>query len=54
LAPVELTQRLEEDYELTSTWGYAEQDEIYRQVKEILLHRPAYQYKALAQLYTRR
>lgn len=39
---------------LRFTWGYAEQDEIYRRIKEMLLHRPAYHYKATVQLYTRR
>ncbi len=54
LTPVEFVQWLEEDYELTSTWGYAEQDETYRRLKGMMLQRPAYEYKAMLQLYTRR
>lgn len=54
LTPVEFIRWLEEDYELRSTWGYAEQDETYRRIKEMLLQRPAYEYKAVVQLYTRR
>lgn len=54
MAPVEFIRWLEEDYELRLTWGYAEQDEMYRRIKEMLLHRPAYRYKATVQFYTRR
>ena len=41
-------------YSLSLSQGYVEQDQTYRQLKERLLHRPAYRYKLEAQLYTRR
>jgi len=52
--PTEFIEWLNQDYDLKLTKGYAEQDEMYRHIKEMLLHRPAYQYKATVQLYTRR
>ena len=52
--PTEFIEWLNQDYDLKLTKGYAEQDEMYRRIKEMLLHRPAYKYKATVQLYTRR
>jgi hypothetical protein len=39
------------NYHLASEEGYVEQDPTYRQVKEWLLHRPAYRYKLLVQVF---
>lgn len=51
--PVDLIHWLERNYVLVYSKGYAEQDPVYRRIKERLLHRPAYQYKAVVQLYGR-
>lgn len=52
--PAAFIRWLDQNYLLTVTWGYAEQDEMYRRAKGMLLHRPAYRYKATVQLYERR
>ncbi len=52
--PSELISWLEENYSLTLEQGYVEQDPVYRQVKERLLHRPAYRYKLLVRRYEKR
>jgi uncharacterized membrane protein len=41
-------------YQLVQTRGYAAEDALYRQVKEKLLKRPDYEYKALIRLYERK
>ncbi len=41
------------DYVLQRETGYVEQDGIYRQIKELLFKRPAYQYKLVIQEYVR-
>ena len=41
-------------YALKQEQGYAEQDERYRRVKELLFKRPAYQYKLVVKEYVRR
>lgn len=52
--PTEFIEWLNQRYQLKLTKGYTEQDDMYRRIKEMLLHRPAYQYKATVQLCTRR
>ncbi len=47
----ELADWLTEHYRLLSQQGYVAQDPLYRQVKARLLHRPAYTYKLLVQLF---
>nr|MBC7244578.1 glycosyltransferase family 39 protein [Chloroflexota bacterium] len=49
----ELLEQLVQHYDLDWEEGYVEQDPIYRQLKERLLHRPAYRYKVVVQRYVR-
>ncbi len=51
MLPTALMDWLRENYSLVTERGYAEQDPTYRQLKEWLLHRPAYRYKLLVQVY---
>jgi uncharacterized membrane protein len=51
LTPRDIMHWLGKNFSLTLEQGYDEQDPIYRQVKEFLLHRPAYRYKVLVQRY---
>lgn len=53
VAPTELVAWLERGYVRIAHRGYVEQDAIYQEVKERLLHRPAYEYKAELSLYQR-
>jgi len=53
LAPTDFIAWLEEDYHLEASWGYVEQDPLYRRLKEKLLRRPAYRYRATVSLYRR-
>jgi len=54
VAPTELVAWLATEYKQTDAWGYGEQDPLYRRVKELLLGRPAYEYKLVGKLYSRR
>lgn len=49
----ELLEWLDQNYNLDWEEGYVEQDPVYRQLKERLLHRPAYRYKVVLQRYVR-
>ncbi|MBI2304524.1 MAG: glycosyltransferase family 39 protein [Chloroflexi bacterium] len=51
--PTELVTWLDKEYRLELQKGYVEQDALYRRFKELLLHRPAYQYKVTVQRYVR-
>ncbi len=53
VVPQELINWLQQNYRLTLEQGYVKQDPVYRQVKEHLLHRPAYEYKLTVQMYMR-
>lgn len=54
-APGEAFARwLSQSYTLTARTGYAPEDATYRRLKEALLKRPDYAYKALVSLYTRK
>ncbi len=44
---------LEENYTLARATGYVEQDELYRELRERLMNRPGYRYKASVLLYAR-
>lgn len=52
--PTEFIQWLEQDYLLSYSQGYVEQDAYYRKVKEKLLRRHVYLYKVLVRLYVRK
>ncbi|MDY0018605.1 MAG: glycosyltransferase family 39 protein [Anaerolineae bacterium] len=52
-APTELQTYLDTEYTLAQTWAYVPQDPIYRAIKSRLLHREAYDYRAVLSLYTR-
>jgi uncharacterized membrane protein len=49
--PEEFLRWMEDSYRLAHEQGYVEQDILYRRLKEALLHRPAYRYKATVRLY---
>jgi len=53
MEPTALLSWLEEDYRLAESRGYAPQDPLYQRFKQLLLHRPDYDYKALVRLYVR-
>ncbi|MCX5885753.1 MAG: glycosyltransferase family 39 protein [Proteobacteria bacterium] len=53
LVPQKIKNWLKGNYCLISENGYAEQDPIYRKVKEFFLHRPTYRYRMLVQRYER-
>jgi len=52
--PVEVLEWLSVNYRLVEERGYAEQDPLYRWVKEMLLRRPAYPYKLMVRQFERR
>lgn len=52
--PVEVLDWLSTNYRLVEEKGYVEQDPLYRRIKEMLLRRPAYQYKLMVRQFERR
>lgn len=52
-APTDLQAYLDAEYTLAQTWAYVPQEPIYRTIKSRLLHREAYDYRAVLSLYTR-
>jgi 4-amino-4-deoxy-L-arabinose transferase-like glycosyltransferase len=53
LVPQKIMNWLEGNYRLIAENGYAEQDPVYRKVKEFFLHRPTYRYRMRVQRYER-
>jgi len=53
MKPTALLSWLAENYRLAESRGYAPQDPLYQRFKQLLLHRPDYDYKALVRLYVR-
>jgi hypothetical protein len=53
MEPTELLAWLAENYRLAESRGYVPQDPLYQRVKQRLLHRPDYEYKAVVRLYAR-
>jgi hypothetical protein len=51
LVPQKIMNWLQGNYRLISEHGYAEQDPVYRKVKEYFLHRPTYRYRLLLQRF---
>jgi 4-amino-4-deoxy-L-arabinose transferase-like glycosyltransferase len=47
----DLAAWLNATFPVSLEWGYGEQDATYRRIKEALLHRPAYRYRATVTLY---
>jgi uncharacterized membrane protein len=54
MEPNTLLAWLAENYRLAESRGYVPQDPLYQRFKQLLLHRPDYDYKALVRLYVRR
>jgi len=54
MKPTALLSWLAENYRLAESRGYAPQDPLYQRFKQLLLHRPDYDFKVVVQLYTRR
>jgi 4-amino-4-deoxy-L-arabinose transferase-like glycosyltransferase len=53
MEPTALLAWLAENYRLAESRGYVPQDPLYQRFKQLLLHRPDYDYKALVRLYVR-
>jgi len=53
MEPTALLSWLAENYRLAESRGYVPQDPLYQRFKQLLLHRPDYDYKALVRLYVR-
>jgi hypothetical protein len=53
MEPTALLAWLTGSYRLAESWGYVPEDPLYQRVKQRLLHRPDYEYKAVVRLYAR-
>jgi hypothetical protein len=53
MEPTDLLSWLAGNYRLAESRGYVPQDPLYQRFKQLLLHRPDYDYKALVRLYVR-
>ncbi|RLC80644.1 MAG: hypothetical protein DRI61_05315 [Chloroflexi bacterium] len=53
VTPIALKKWLDNHYELVEIRGYVAQDPLYRRIKEMLFHRPAYLHKLTLYIYKR-